>query len=59
MQRIKDYIIEHEPLGKIGLVGIFAAGIFEDNLPVAAVVAAASFLLLTVQDCMERGQETE
>ena len=53
MQRIKDYIIEHEPLGKIGLVGLFAAGIFEDNLLVAAVVAAASFLLLEIQYHME------
>ncbi|HPD89020.1 MAG TPA: hypothetical protein PLU75_06065 [Oscillospiraceae bacterium] len=53
MQRIKDYIIEHEPFGKVGLIGIFAAGIFEDNLPVAAVVASASFLLLEIQYHME------
>ena len=50
MYKIKNYIIEHEPLGKTGLIGIFAAGIFEDNLTVAGVVAAASFFLLTVQD---------
>ncbi len=53
VQRIKDYIIEHEPFGKVGLIGIFAAGIFEDNLPVAAVVASASFLLLEIQYHME------
>ena len=48
--KIKDYIIEHETLGKLGFAGILATGFFEDHLAVAGVIAAVSFLLLTVQD---------